>query len=159
MAGDATINAELYLLMKQLAGGANSLQTLADEFAAELDLGKDPLIGAAGLLMTGAEQTLYDINGLGIPWIFNGGYIDLSPLAAGDVVIVRIYVTSGDGVNLRKLTLDASNTYTGVCDPPQIEVPELEPCSYEVKVTIQQTVVPVAYKTLFCHFYDSVRGV
>lgn len=158
MPGDETLQEEMYTLIKQLAGGAVSLQSLANEFAAQLDLAKDPLIGIAGLLLDGTEQTLYDHDGAGIAFKFEGGYIDLSTLIDTDTVILRTYVTSGDGVNLRRITIDASNTYTGVVDPPQITIPELPPTVYEVKITIECTAHAV-FKTVYPHLYDSVRGV
>jgi hypothetical protein len=153
----ATIS-DLYRLLKQVMGGANNIQTVKDDLDAELDLAQDTLIGTAGLLLTAAEQTIYDRNNAGIPFIFNGGYIDLSPLAANDIVIIRTTVTSGDGVNLRQVSIDLVNTYTGVVTPPMIVIPELPPTSYEIKITIQQTAAPVSYKTIFPHLYDSVRG-
>ncbi|MDD5060789.1 MAG: hypothetical protein PHN44_00715 [Candidatus Marinimicrobia bacterium] len=157
MAFDETTLGEMYTLLRQLAGGAVSLQSLADDFAAELDLAKDPLIGTAGLLLDGTEQTIYEHDGEGIPFKFEGGFVDLSTLIATDTVIIRVYATSGDGVNLQRLTIDAANTYTGVVDPPQITIPDVPPCSYVVRVTIECT-AHVAFKTVYPHFYDAVRG-
>ncbi|MFH1031130.1 MAG: hypothetical protein V1767_00965 [Chloroflexota bacterium] len=154
----ATID-ELYILLRQLAGGATSLQELKDILNAGLDLDQDPLIGTAGLLLDGTEQTIYDVNGAGIPWKFEGGYIDLSALIATDTVIIRFYATSGDGVTIvgRQISIDAANTYTGAVSPPNIVIGELPPTAYEIKITIQCT-AHVAYKTVYPHFYDSVRG-
>lgn len=151
----------IYSLLKNLIlgiqGGTATLESITVNQEAVLDAARSAQ-SAALLTMTGAEQTLYEKSSTTL-WLFEGGNIDLSALAADDTAIIRIYKKIKSGGAYVKFTSDPDLTFTGVQDPPGIEIAGDRFNTYGLKVTIQQTVAGTSYKTIDHEWADAAPGV
>lgn len=111
---------------------------------------------AALLTLTGAEQTLYEF----IPTttsLFTGGYVDLTAMAADDIVIIRGYRKLKSGGAYVCFTGDL--TYTGVPEIKCVELAGGRWVRYGIKFTIQQTQATTSYKTIDHEWADAAPGV
>ena len=101
------------------------------------------------ILADGTEQVVYERNTDTYPFVFLGGSIDISNLAAGDTVIIRKYIRNTAGGTLRT---SERGMYTGVQEETMLRIQD-ETSQYGVRVTLQQTAgVNRAY---ICEFYES----
>ena len=104
--------------------------------------------------MTAAWQTVYS-NALGYAWMFAAGEIDLTNMAAGDAVEVRIStrnVAAGDYIVKDALLFEDQQ-------PTNLMKVTIAPIldTFGVQIEMRQTAVAVALITCNCTFYDAVR--
>lgn len=136
-----------------IRGGANTIQSVMDEFAAVLDLARSAQSGT--LTLDGTEQTLYEETDTN-PFEFGGGKVDLFNQAAGDTVILRQYVKIKSGGVYRLETDDTVNTYAGVQAVP-IKKFDRQYNVYGIKITIEHTVVAAAFDVDH-EWFDLIRS-
>ena len=137
-----------------IQGGTATLESLKVGQEAVLDAIRSAQ-SAALLTMTGDEQTLYEF----IPTatsVFLGGNVDLSLLAADDILDLKIYkkIKSGGAY-----ALCSTVTYTGVQTVPLVEFAGDRFNLYSIKVTATQTQATTSYKTIDHEWYDASPGV
>lgn len=101
------------------------------------------------LAMTGPEQTLVQSE-LGVQHHIEG-MVDLSPVIAGDTVVIRIYMSIVTPLSYVKY---AEETYTGPLSPSLMFI-YTKVAKYGLKVTAQQT--GGAYRTLKYQFFTRRR--
>jgi len=152
-----------------IRGGAETLESLDDELDAMLDLaGGDALT----LLMTGAEQTIYeypaaaDIPGVH-PFFFAGLKIDWTGLnfGAGENTSIRFYEVV-DGVNVRLIStevfLAAALPVPVLTFHPRNANTDIQPTPgyyrQGVRITAQQAAIGGGWNTLTYSRIDGVRG-
>lgn len=150
---------EFYLALKNtilaLQGGTKTIEDLAIYHEAVLDNTRSQL-SAALLTLDGTEQTLYEF----VPTatsMFTGGNIDLTAMAADDIVVIKIYKKIKSGGAYVKFA--PSLTLTGVQDPAGIEIAGNRLTRYGIKITIQQTQHTTSFKTIDHEWYDAAPGV
>jgi hypothetical protein len=124
--------------------GTGARKTLIDRLA-KMDAFDDPIEGS--ITMDGSEQTVVLDEVAGNPQRFLEGYVDLSPMASGDTIVVRQYMkisATGDYVKY------AEETYSGSQPIPLLYV-TTKPGRYGIKVTVQQTAG--TYRTFTYQFF------
>jgi hypothetical protein len=92
-----------------------------------------PIEGTA--TMDGTEVSIILDEVTGNPQRFLEGYIDLTPMASGDTIVIRQSIKIASTGNYVKY---AEETYTGAQSPPLLYV-VTKPSKYGIKVTAQQT--------------------
>lgn len=100
--------------------------------------------------LTGAYAAVYTDNGA-YPWIFAGGWIDLSALGAGDTVYIRVRSKGKSGGSL---IIRSENPYTG----PQaaLEIRAF-PNVYGVEISAYQSAGAPPYESLDMEFFTAKR--
>jgi hypothetical protein len=89
-----------------------------------------------GTVATGATETDVVLDEpAGNPPRFLEGYVDLSPLASGDTIVIRQYMKIAPTGAYKKY---AEETYSGPVDPPMLYI-VTKPGRYGIRVTVQQT--------------------
>ena len=124
--------------------GVGARKTLIDRLAS-MDAFDDPIEGSVTMDGTELNVVLDEISGN--PQRFLEGYIDLSPMAAGDTIVVRQYMKIAATGEYRKY---AEETYSGAQDIPLLYV-TTKPARYGLKLTAQQTAG--TYRTLTFQFF------
>jgi len=111
--------------------------------------------GAKG--MAAAYGVVYTENTVSsaLAYIFSGAEIDLSPMAAGDIIDIRVrkvIVPGGAWVNHNELN------YIGpvAAGHPAVHIGPI-PDVYGVEISMRQTAVAVALLSIDCEFYDAKR--
>lgn len=146
-----------------IRGGAETLESLDDELDAMLDLaGGDALT----LLMTGAEQVLYEETDV-VPFFFAGLKIDWTGLNFGALedTSIRFYEMV-DGTNLRLIStevfLAAALPVPVVTYHPRNAVTDIQPTPgyyrQGVRITAQQGAIGGGWNTLTYCRIDAKRG-
>ena len=159
----------IYWLLEATRGGAETLESLDDELDAMLDLAGG---NALTLLMTGAEQTIYeypaaaDMPGV-FPFFFAGLKIDWTGMAVGaaETISIRFYEMV-NGVNLRLIStevfLAAAVPVPALTFHPRNAVTDIQPTSsyyrQGVRITAQQAAIGAGWKTVTYCRTDGVRG-
>ena len=139
-----------------IQGGTKTIEDVVVNQETVLDLARNAQ--SASLLLTAAEQTMYEF----VPTaasLFSAGYIDLTTLAADDIVIIKGYRKHKSGGAYVQFTVDADMTYTGVQVPAGKEILGNRPVMYGLKYTITQTQATTSYKTIDTEFFDASPGV
>ena len=136
-----------------IQGGSETLESIVTNQEAMLDVVRSAQSGS--LLMTGSEQTLYEF----IPTatsLFAGGNVDLTTMAADDILDLKIYkkIKSGGAY-----ALCSTVTYTGVQAVPLVEIAGDRYNRYSLKITATQTQATTSYKTIDHEWYDASPGV
>lgn len=108
-------------------------------------------------VMTAAWQVVYTENTSSstLAYLFAGAEINLSPMAAGDTINVRIrkiLVPGGAWVNHDQIAYAGAQPVTH----PSVHINPL-PDVYGVEISMQQTAVAVALLTIETEFYDAKR--
>jgi len=99
------------------------------------------------ITMDGTEQNVVLDEITGNPPRFLEGYIDLSPMAAGDTIVIRQYMKiAADGAYVKY----AEETYTDAQSLPLLYVVS-KSGRYGIKITAQQTAG--TYRTLTYQFF------
>jgi hypothetical protein len=129
---------EIYETMT-IRGGGETIQSVRDDQNAMLDIARSPQ-SASTLMIIPTEVTLYEESDTN-PFAFLGGFIDLSVLAAGDTVLIRVYVKIKSGGIYRRLSDDVVNGYSGVQTVPlkHINGPGDVYNFYGIKITATQS--------------------
>jgi len=112
--------------------GTGVRKALIDRLA-NIEAFDTPIEGS--VTMTGAELPVVLDEITGNPQRFLEGYIDLTPMASGDTIVVRQYIkitSTGDYVKY------AEESYSGAQSIPLLYV-VTKPARYGIKVTAQQT--------------------
>jgi hypothetical protein len=112
--------------------GTGTRKSLIDRLAS-MEAFDDPIEGS--VTMDGTEKNVVLDEVSGNPSRFLEGYIDLSPMASGDTIVVRQYMkiaSAGDYVKY------AEETYSGAQSLPLLYI-VTKPGRYGIKVTAQQT--------------------
>jgi len=104
------------------------------------------VLAEGSLTMDGTEQNLLLYEPATATYV--GGYIDLSPMATGDVVEIRLYAVIKSG---GAYVLWHVDTYEGVQTEPLLMIP-FKPLYYGIKITIKQ--VAGTYKTFDYQFFE-----
>ena len=165
VAGDQVllVHPMLYEILT-IRGGAETLESLSDELDAVLDLGEgDPQT----LLMTGAEQTLYETTGSAFIYEIYSLKIDWTGLnfGAGEDTTIRVYEKI-DGANYREIY---SETFLAAALPSPIVTPHPRNINTDVvlptmvtkqdyKVTAEQDAIGAGWNTLAWTVIDAKRG-
>jgi len=97
----------------------------------DLEMLRKQVLKEGTITADGTEQVVIEITEL----MNIEGYIDLSNLASGDTVIIRIYVKVKDGGDYEK---HAEETYSGAQTLPLLFI-QPRPAKYGLKITLQQT--------------------
>lgn len=111
---------------------------------------------SAAYTMTGSEVTLYEFVPTATSMIC-GGNIDLTTMASGDTVVIKIYAKNVSGGAYVQLSADAANTYNDA------QTPALKLFAggifnrYGYKITATQTAG--TNRTFNCEFFDAAPGV
>jgi hypothetical protein len=105
----------------------------------------DPIEGSVTMDGTEKEVVLDEITGN--PPRFLEGYIDLSPMASGDTIVVRQYMKIAPDGSYAKY---AEETYSGAQSLPLLYI-VTKPGRYGIKVTAQQTAG--SYRSLTYQFF------
>jgi hypothetical protein len=116
-----------------IQGGVETLESIKTDIEQGLDLA----VTSASTTMTGSALTLIEFIPTA-PSAFEGGAIDLTNMATGDTVIVKVYRKIKSGGNYIQESDDVVNTYSGAQVPALKEYPGC-PVRYGYKLTIQQT--------------------
>jgi len=124
--------------------GTGARKTLIDRLA-YVDAFDTPIEGS--VTMDGTEKTVVQDELTGNPQRFLEGYIDLSPMASGDTIVVRQYIKISDAGGYVKY---AEETFTGPQSLPLLYV-TTKPGRYGIKITAQQT--SGTYRTLTYQFF------
>lgn len=143
--------------MLGLQGGTTTMEDLKVGQESILDLARSAQ-SAALLTLTGAEQTMYEYVPATVS-LFSAGFVDLSLLAADDIVVIKGYRKLKSGGAYVKFTNDTDTTFTGVQDPACIEMLGNRPILYGLKYTITQTQATTSYKTVDHVWFDASPGV
>lgn len=104
--------------------------------------------------MTAAWQTVY-AESCTQPYLFAGGHIDLTNMAAGDIINVRIQKVIAPGgawVSHDQMAYNGAQPAIH----PAIDIASV-PDVYGVRIQMQQTAVAVALLNIDCEFYDAKR--
>jgi hypothetical protein len=112
--------------------GTGARKQLIDRLA-YMDAFDTPIEGTVATSTTETNVVLDEP--AGNPPRFLEGYIDLSPLASGDTIIIRQYMKITSTGTYKKY---AEETYSGPVDPPMLYI-VTKPGRYGIKVTVQQT--------------------
>jgi hypothetical protein len=112
--------------------GTGTRKTLIDRLA-NIEAFDTPIEGSVA--MTGAELSVVLDEITGNPQRFLEGYIDLTPMASGDTIVVRQYIKITSTGNYVKY---AEESYSGAQSIPLLYV-VTKPARYGIKVTAQQT--------------------
>jgi len=124
--------------------GSGTRKVLIDRLA-KIEAFDDPIEGS--VTMDGGENTVILDEITDNPQRFLEGYIDLSPLASGDTLVIRQYMKiSATGGYVKY----AEETYSGAQDIPLLYV-VTKPARYGLKVTAQQTAG--TYRSLTYQFF------
>jgi len=105
----------------------------------------DPIEGT--VVMDGTEKNVILDEVEGNPQRYLEGYIDLSPMASGDTIVIRQYMKIAPDGDYRKY---AEETYSGAQEPPLLYI-TTKPGRYGIKITAQQTAG--SYRTLTYQFF------
>ena len=137
-----------------LRGGTKTVEDIVVNQETILDAMRSAQ-STALLTMDGTEQTLYEF----VPTatsVFLGGNVDLSLMAADDIIDLKIYkkIKSGGAY-----ALCSNVTYTGVQAVPLAEFAADRYCRYGLKITATQTQATTSYKTIDTEFFDASPGV
>lgn len=147
----------------------DSLEAIRDYLTARTVQAKTGRSADSGsTVMDGTEKTLYEESHT-TPWKFEGGWIDLTSLADGKTVVVKVYAKIESGGSYLELS---SVTLTGSADAKVYPCPASFPIggstqkvvipsfwnTYGVKVTAQQTVVGGGYITVKGEWFDTKSG-
>jgi hypothetical protein len=116
-----------------MQGGVETLESIKTDIEQVLDLA----VASASTTMTGAALTLLEFVPT-VPSYFDGGAMDLTNLAAGDTVVVKIYRKIKSGGNYIQESIGSVFTFTGAQTEPLKEISG-RPVRYGIKITIQQT--------------------
>jgi len=157
----------LHWAIEAMRGGAETLESLDDELDAMLDLaGGDALT----LLMTGAEQTLYQHPATppaAFPFFFAGLKIDWTGLnfAGGENTSIRFYEMV-DGTNWRLVStevfLAAALPVPIITYHPRNANTDIQPTAgyyrQGVRITAQQAAIGAGWNQLSFSRIDGVRG-
>ena len=92
-----------------------------------------PIEGTVATSTTETNVVLDEI--AGNPPRFLEGYIDLSPLASGDTIVIRQYMKITPTGTYKKY---AEESFSGPVDPPMLYV-VTKPGRYGIRITVQQT--------------------
>ena len=105
-------------------------------------------------VMTAAWQTVYSQNLL-YAWMFGSGRINLTPMALGDHIDVR--VSSRQVLNGAYVIEDLMD-YDDVqpVNKPKVTIGSFID-TFGVLIEMRQTAVAVALLTLYCEFFDATR--
>jgi hypothetical protein len=93
----------------------------------------DPIEGSVA--MDGTEKNVVLDEVTGNPSRFLEGYIDLTPMASGDTIVIRQYMKIASGGNYIKY---AEETYSGAQTLPLLYI-TTKSGKYGIKITAQQT--------------------
>jgi len=158
------INQLIHWAVEATRGGAETIQAVRDDQRTMLDLGEgDP----ETLLMTGAEQTLYEMTGSTHIYAFAGLYIDWTGLnfGGGEDTTIQGYIKV-DGTNYRLVytetflaaalpvpvvTVHPRNTNTDILIPTLY-------LKQDFKLTATQAAVGAGWNTLAFINIDAARG-
>jgi hypothetical protein len=124
--------------------GTGTRKALIDRLAS-MEAFDTPIEGS--VVMDGTEKNVVLDEVSGNPPRFLEGYIDLSPMASGDSIVIRQYMkitATGDYVKY------AEETYSGAQSLPLLYI-VTKPGRYGIKVTAQQTAG--TYRTLAYQFF------
>jgi len=124
--------------------GTGTRKTLIDRLAS-MEAFDTPIEGT--VTMDGAEDVVVLDEISGNPQRYLEGYIDLSPMASGDTIVIRQYMKispTGDYVKY------AEETYSGAQNLPLLYI-TTKPGRYGIKITAQQT--GGTYRTLTFQFF------
>lgn len=104
--------------------------------------------------LTGAYATVFEDSDAA-PWIFCGAWIDLTNMAAGDTVNIRI---SAKGKSGGAYTVEDENSYTGAqpADAKAVRIGAI-PNVYGVKIEAYQSAGASAYLSLDMEFFVAKR--
>ncbi|MFA5379092.1 MAG: hypothetical protein WC455_25275 [Dehalococcoidia bacterium] len=164
-AGDQVmlIHPVLYEILS-IKGGGYTIQSIMDEWAANLDLARSSDSGST--VMDGTEKTLYEESS-SYPFEFCGGYIDWTGLNAGggEDTAVKVYLMIESGGTYRKIyeeTFLAAAVPDPVCAPvPRDSTTQCTPGRiinvYGVKVTATQAAVGAGWNTIMFEAFDAKR--
>lgn len=139
--------------LRQIQGGTESLETLDDELDAILDLARSPM--SATTTTTGAVQTLYEQTISTFPWYFAGGSIDLTNLAGGNTLVIKIYEKIKAGGNYRQKSDNTVNTYVGVQTVP---IKQIDGFYNQFGVLITMQLTAGANIDIDHQWFDSLRS-
>jgi len=124
--------------------GTGTRKALIDRLAA-IEAFDDPIEGSVTMDGTEINVVLDEITGN--PQRYLEGYIDLSPMAAGDTIIIRQYMKiTATGAYVKY----AEETYSGAQDLPLLYI-TTKPGRYGIRITAQQTAG--TYRTLTYQFF------
>lgn len=129
-------------------GGAQTIESVGTDVKNILDMTHT----AASVTMTGSEVTLFEFVPT-TPSMFEGGKIDLTNMAAGDTIVVKMYHKIKSGGNY---ILQTSTSYADDVSPDLIVIDGFA-CRYGVKVTATQS--GGTNRVLDCAFVTSAPGV
>lgn len=124
--------------------GSGARKLLIDRLA-RMDAFDDPIEGS--VVMDGSEKNVVLDEIAGNPQRYLEGYVDLSPMASGDTIVVRQYMkisATGDYIKY------AEETYSGAQTLPLLYI-ITKPAKYGLRITIQQT--SGTYRTLTYQFF------
>jgi len=162
----------IYWAIGGMRGGAESLESIDDELDAMLDMAGG---NALTLLMTGAEQTLYEYpaaaNMPGVhPFFFAGLKIDWTGLnfGGGENTSIKFYELV-DGVGAANLRLISTEVFLAAALPspvvtyhPRNANTDIQPTPgyyrQGVRITAQQAAIGAGWNTLTYCRIDAVRG-
>ena len=124
--------------------GTGARKVLIDRLA-KIEAFDDPLEGT--VVMDGTEKNVVLDEITGNPSRFLEGYIDLTPMASGDTIVIRQYIKIASGGDYIKY---AEETYSGAQTLPLLYVVS-KSGRYGIKITAQQTAG--TYRTLTYQFF------
>jgi hypothetical protein len=112
--------------------GTGTRKSLIDRLAS-MDAFDTPIEGTVTTATTETDVVLDEVTGN--PPRFLEGYIDLSPLASGDTIVIRQYMKITPTGTYKKY---AEETFSGPVDPPMLYV-MTKPGRYGIRITVTQT--------------------
>ncbi len=104
--------------------------------------------------LTGAYATVFE-DDANLPWMFAGAWIDLTNMAAGDTVYIRV---SAKGKSGGAYVVEDENSYTGAqpADAKAIRISAI-PNVYGVKIEAYQSAGAPPYLSLDMEFFTAKR--
>jgi len=137
-----------------LRGGTNTVESIVVNQETILDTMRSAL--SASYTMTGSEVTLYEFTPTATS-LFNGGSIDMTTMAAGDTILVKMYAKNASGGAYVQFSNNGVWTFN---DAQSVALKLIEGGvfnRYGIKITATQSAG--TNRTLPCEFFDAAPGV
>jgi hypothetical protein len=138
-------------------GGGETLQSIKDDLSTGLDLARSPWSGTYTIATGGAHSHVYTESDTQ-PFFFGGFSVDLTAMAAGDTMIIKIYKMIKSGGTLLQISDNYAYTYTDAQVPALKEFNLNTYNVYGIDITIELS-VGGTNRAVDVEIFDAKRGV
>ena len=150
------IDRAIYWLLAAARGGGASLASLEADLATGLDLARSPWSGTYTIATGGAHSHVYTESDT-MPFFFGGFSVDLTAMAAGDTMIIKVYKMIKSGGTLRQISDDLVYTFVNAQVPALKEFNLNTYNMYGIDITIELSVGGTSRDVDF-EAWDAKRG-